>query len=226
MKIQYLFYSILINFFVYACSGMYDNVNPYYDEGETNYIAKADSVSTNAGKNRVQFTWKVNTDPRIRELYITWNDGANNATIPINFNQLDENRYYSAILNDIEEGSHIFYLYHIGNGHMSVSTEAEVTSYGEQYQANLVPRSIRSISMQGVKATITWRTIIENCEVEIIYTNISGTISKRSVAPKETSTIIEDVLPKSAFSYVSTYLPEVGAIDHFSVTSKTMYFPE
>lgn len=226
MKIQYFLYSIIFSFLFYACAGMYDNVDSYYSKGETNYIAKVDSVFIKAGKNRVQFTWMVNPDPRIKELYVTWNAGANEATVPIDFNQLDEDRYHSVILDPVEEGNHIFYLYHMGNGHMSVSTEAEATSYGEQYQATLRPRSIRSITMQNGQVTITWRTIVENCKVEIIYTNVAGIISKRSVIPTEISTVIEDAQSKSPFSYVSTYLPEEDAIDDFSVTSETMYFPE
>ena len=226
MKLQYFLYYTLFGFLFYACDGMYDNVDIYYDKGETNYIAKVDSVSARSGKNRVQFTWFVNPDPRIRELYVTWNNGNNEATIPIDFNQLDENRNYSVILDPVEEGSHIFYLHHIGNGHKSVSTETEATSYGEQYQASLEPRSIRSITMKDGEATITWRAIVENCEVEISYTNVAGISTKRLVISTELSTVIEDAQQKSAFSYVSTYLPEEDAIDDFSVASETMYFPE
>ncbi len=226
MKIQYFLYSILLSFLFYACDGMYDNVNPYYDRGETNYLAKVDTVFTKSGKNRVQFTWRVNPDPRIRELYVSWNTGANEATIPIDFNKLDDDRYYSVILDQVEEGSYIFSLHHTGKGHMSIATEAEATSYGEQYQASLKPRSIRSITMRNGKATITWRTIVENCEVKITYTNVEGITSERSVISTEINTVIEDVLPNSPFSYVSTYLPEEDAIDSFSVTSETLYFPE
>lgn len=226
MRIYYYFYSILFSFLFYACGGMYDNIDPYYDEGETNYISKVDSASANAGEIRVQFTWMVNKDPRIKELHVTWNNGANKMDIPIDFNQLDENRYFSVILDPVEEGSHIFYLHHTGNGHMSVSTEVEATSYGEQYQATLKPRLIRSVIMQEGKAKIEWRNIVENCEVEITYTNLIGAISKQYVIPTEITTLIEDAQPKSSFSYVSTYLPEEGAIDVFSVDSETMYFPE
>jgi len=226
MKLHYFLYGILFSFLFYACDGMYDNVDSYYDKGEINYIAKIDSASAKAGKNRVQFTWMVNPDPRIKELYISWNDGNNEATIPIDFNQLNEDRYYSVILDPVEEGSYIFYLYHIGNGHMSVSAEVEATSYGEQYQTTLEPRSIRSITLQDGKAIIVWRTIVENCEVEITYTNVEGIISKQLVIPTEMTTVIEDAQPKSAFDYISTYLPEENAIDDFSVVSETMYFPK
>ena len=126
----------------------------------------------------------------------------------------------------MEEGSHIFNLHHKGNGHMSVATEVEATSYGELYQANIEPRSIRSITLQDNKATIIWRSVVENCKVRITYTNVAGMISERLVIPTETNTVIEDVKPKSSFSYVSTYLPEEDAIDSFSVTSETLYFPE
>ena len=36
---------LLLTFFsivICSCNGMYDNINIYYDEGETNYIAKPD----------------------------------------------------------------------------------------------------------------------------------------------------------------------------------------
>jgi hypothetical protein len=226
MKIHYFLLFILFNILFCSCSGMYDNVYPFYNEGETNYIAKVDSVSTKAGKNRVQITWKVNTDPRIKNLYVTWNDRANEATIPIDFSRLDKNRYYSIILDSVEEGNHIFNLFHTGNGDMSVSTEAEATSYGDQYQATLAPRSIRSVTVQEGKVTIVWRAVVENCVVVITYSNVEGITTKRSVNSSEIVTVIEDARPGSSFSYVSTYLPEEGAIDDFSVVSETMYFPE
>ena len=66
MKTHYVISLTFFCIFLCSCSGMYDNINSYYSEGETNYIAKVESVSTNAGHNRVQITWKVNTDPRIK----------------------------------------------------------------------------------------------------------------------------------------------------------------
>ena len=209
-----------------SCDGMYDNVNIYYNEGETNYIAKVDSVSTKAGHNRVQFTWKVNTDPRIKNLNVTWDDGAKEVTVPIDFSRLDNNRYYTFILDDVEEGEHIFKLYHTGNGDISIPTEAEANSYGARYQASLTPRPIRSVTLNKGKATIEWRSEVENCEVEITYSNAGGGTSKKTVGPSEMSTVIDDPLPGGSFSYVSTYLPEEGAIDTFAIDSGNLNFPE
>ena len=216
------FFSILL----WSCDGMYDNVNTYYSEGETNYIAKADSVSTKAGHNRVQITWKVNTDPRIKNLNVSWDDGAKEITVPIDFSTLDENRFCTIIIDPVEEGEHIFKLYHTGNGDKSIPTEAEANSYGARYEAGLTPRPIRSVTLNKGKVTIEWRTVVENCEVEISYSNAQGGTSKLSVDPTALSTVIADALPGGAFSYVSTYLPEEGAIDTFRIESETLHFPE
>ena len=226
MKIQHILSGIVFTYLISSCSGMYDSVEPYYKEGETNFISKVDSVSTKPGKNRVQISWKVNTDPRIKNLYVTWNNGANEATIPIDFNQLDNSRYCTVILDPVEEGNHIFYLYHTGKGDKSISTEAEAASYGDQYQASLQPRAIRSIETKNGVTTILWRTIVENCEVAITYTNTSGQVASRAVAPSELSTVIDDAQPKSSFKYVSSYLPEKHAMDRFTVTSAELYFPQ
>ena len=220
---------LLLSFFgllFWSCSGMYDNVDPYYSEGEANYIAKVESVSTKAGHNRVQITWKVNTDPRIRNLNVTWDDGAKEVTVPIEFSSLDENRYCTVILDPVEEGEHIFKLYHTGNGDRSVPTEAEANSYGDRYQASLTPRPIRSVTMKSGKATITWRSLVENCEVEITYSTVGGNTAKKTAGPSELSTVIEDALPGGSYSYVSTYLPEEGALDTFAIDSGTLTFPE
>jgi hypothetical protein len=168
----------------------------------------------------------VNTDPRIKNLYVTWNDGANEVTIPIDFNQLDNSRYCTVILDPVEEGNHIFYLYHTGKGDKSISFETEAASYGDQYQASLKPRVIRSVETKEGKVTILWRSIVENCEVVITYTNMLGAVTTREVTPTDLSTIIDDAQPKSSFRYVSSYLPERQAIDRFSVTSEELYFPE
>ena len=216
------FFSILL----WSCDGMYDNVNTYYSEGETNYIAKADSVSTKAGRDRVQIRWKVNTDPRIKNLNVTWDDGAKEITVPIDFSTLDENRFCTIIIDPVEEGEHIFKLYHTGNGDKSIPTETEANSYGARYEEGLTPRPIRSVTLNKGKVTIEWRTVVENCEVEISYTNAEGGTSKLSADPKALSTVIADALPGGAFSYVSTYLPEEGAIDTFQIESETLHFPE
>jgi len=216
------FFSILL----WSCDGMYDNVNTYYSEGETNYIAKADSVSTKAGRDRVQIRWKVNTDPRIKNLNVTWDDGAKEITVPIDFSTLDENRFCTIIIDPVEEGEHIFKLYHTGNGDKSIPTETEANSYGARYEESLTPRPIRSVTLNKGKVTIEWRTVVENCEVEISYTNAEGGTSKLSADPKALSTVIADALPGGAFSYVSTYLPEEGAIDTFQIESETLHFPE
>ena len=220
---------LLLSFFgllFWSCSGMYDNVEPYYSEGETNYIAKVESPSMKAGHNRVQLTWKVNTDPRIKNLNVTWDDGAKEITVPIEISSLDENRFCTVIIDPVEEGEHIFKLYHTGNGDISVPTEAEANSYGDRYQATLAPRAIRSVTSSGGKVTIQWRAVVENCEVEITYSNAGGTTSKKSVSPSELSTVIADALPGGSFSYISTYLPEEGAIDTFTIESETLKFPE
>ncbi len=216
------FFSILL----WSCDGMYDNVNTYYNEGETNYIAKADSVSTKAGHNRVQLTWKVNTDPRIKNLNVTWDDGAKEVTIPIEFSSLDENRYCTVIIDPVEEGEHIFKLYHTGNGDISVPTEAEANSYGARYEAGLEPRPIRSVTVNQGKVTIEWRSVVENCDVEVTYSTVGGGTSKLSVGPTELSTVIADAQPGGSYSYTSTYLPEEGAIDTFVVESGPKTFPE
>ena len=216
------FFSILLC----SCDGMYDNVNTYYSEGETNYIAKADSVSTKAGRDRVQIRWKVNTDPRIKNLNVTWDDGAKEITVPIDFSTLDENRFCTIIIDPVEEGEHIFKLYHTGNGDKSIPTETEANSYGARYEESLTPRPIRSVTLNKGKVTIEWRTVVENCEVEISYINAEGGTSKLSADPKALSTVIADALPGGAFSYVSTYLPEEGAIDTFQIESETLHFPE
>ena len=220
---------LLLAFFSFlfcCCGGMYDNVDIYYGEGETNYIAKVDSVSTKAGHNRVQITWKVNTDPRIKNLNVTWDDGANEVSVPIDFSRLDNSRYYTVILDGVEEGEHIFKLYHTGNGDISVPTEAEANSYGARYQASLIPRPIRSVTSSNGKVTISWRSVVENCEVEVSYINADGNMVKKSAGPTDLSTVIEDALPGGPFSYVSTYLPEEGALDTFAIESGTMQFPE
>ena len=216
------FFSILLC----SCDGMYDNVKDYYDEGETNYIAKVESVTTKAGHNRVQLTWKVNTDPRIKNLNVTWDDGAKEVTIPIEFSSLDENRYCTVIIDPVEEGEHIFKLYHTGNGDISVPTEAEANSYGARYEASLAPRPIRSVTLTNGKVTIEWRSVVENCNVEITYTNAAGGTSKLSVSPTDLSTVIGDAQPGGSYSYASTYLPEEGAIDTFVIESGPKVFPE
>lgn len=213
--------------FLFSCDGMNDNIEEYLDRGEENYIGKVDSATTAGGINRIKFSWKINSDPRIDSCKIYWNDKQNFVSFPIDRSLIDKDGYISHTLNNMPEGTFIFSLYHLDkSGTPSIRCEAAGTIYGDIYKSTLSPRKIKRIEALPNAANIYWGDAGSASGIIFTYTNNADEQKTIDILPTETVTKIEDYKLGAAYSYKTTFLPEKGALDQFEIDSSVDKFPE
>ena len=218
---------ILIVFVISSCSKMNDNIKEYIDRGEISYIGKADSVIALSGKERILFKWKVNTDPRIEQCWIYWNNYRDSISFPLNVSFQESDRYMSAELK-ISEGTYIFNLHHTGSGgYRSVREEVIGRSYGEIYEQSLTNSIAKSIEYAyNGDIIIDWSIADDNeVGIQLDYTDMHDNNRTMLVSNTETSTIISDFNPDNPLYYTTMYKPDTSAIDTFYTPKIERWIP-
>lgn len=210
---------------LFSCGGMNDPIQEYLDRGEVNYIGKVDSVITTGGKERIQFSWKLNTDPRIEACVITWNNAADSLIFPIDRSKVVDGRI-TTIFDNMKEGTYIFKMYHTGKkGYNSMKQEVVGKVYSDIYQQSLTPRKILKKALSKGQVEISWGNAENSLKVNFFYTNNIGNKVTREILPQEQKTVLTDCTSGSEFTYETVYLPEENALDSFSVLSEVQHFP-
>lgn len=223
---KYNIFYCLISLLFFSCDGMNDNIKQYLDAGEINYIGRVDSVVAAGGNERLQLTWKVNVDPRIEACKVYWNNQEDSVVFPIDRNLIVNGRF-SAIMDNMKEGTYIFNLQHIGSkGYPSVLREAVGTVYGELYQASIAPRRIKEVVPLKEQVEIEWQVSDAGLQsVTLYYMNKDGIMKNLEIPGSEDKTIITDYLQGGEYYYETYYLPSEHAIDIFKVKSGVRQFP-
>lgn len=195
-----------------ACSDMNDLHQQYLDRGEVIYAAKADSVAPHSGRNRVEFEVFVKSQ-RITTARFFWNDYRDSSDLVI-----EGQGVFRKMLDNLEERRYIFKLVCLDEfGNRSLPVELSANVYGEQYQAQLVNRSVgsTSIDVQG-KVTIHWGGAVDGAvATEVRYTDIAGNSKLQSFPADLPTSIITDLKPNIGYEYRTVYKPDSTGIDSF-----------
>jgi hypothetical protein len=187
---------------------------PYLDQGEMLYTGRVDSMQSFAGNERVKFTWKLNSDPRIDRCIFYWNDGKDSAVIPVNRTGPGE-MDMETVLN-VGEGMYTFTLLTGDDaGHRSMKVMGTVQVYGPVYISRLANRNM-SASFDDGKLTVRWSNV-ESALIQYTTLGYTDYSNPANPAPKsirventDTETVLEGAREGDAFSVSSSYLPEGG----------------
>lgn len=202
-----------------SCEGMNDIIEEYLDRGEINYIGSPDSVTCYGGRGRINLQWKVGKDVRIEQCKILWNMRTDSIIYPIDRSKL-ANGFVSLEL-PMEEGQYVFDLIQMGtNGDPSVPVEIVGNSYGEKYQSTLIPRTVRSVTVENTLATLTLGSTESSEYSEVTYVNNEDEVITIRVEPNESSLLIEDYVYGGEITVKTYYKPEVNSIDIFELEAK------
>jgi hypothetical protein len=188
-----------------ACDDINSLHQKYIDQGETFYTGKVDSLEVFPGNEKVKFAWQLNSDPRITQTIIVWNDGADRDVA-------DVNRTQSGILKmekivSVSEGIYDFELYTVDReGNRSLGQLRTVQIYGPKYISYLNNRRLTfSFDTTTSKVTIDWKAI----ETPLIqYTTVVFKGASIRVENDDEQTILTNVKAGDSFSVVTTFLPE------------------
>ena len=216
------FITILIVFT--ACKDMDDLAKPYFDEGETIYLQKVDSLEAGSGRNRVKFTYLLISDPKVEQTVISYNNGE--SEIVVDFFKTNEIDTIEVEIGDLKEKVHVFNFKNINSdGLSSVKTEIVVPIYGDDYASSVSLLNQRKIvAIEAVfpdKALLYWGDI-ENDEIQ--STNVSfisyskseeGELLTVSSSKEEEVTELSGIKFGDVILIQNMHKPAENAIDDF-----------
>jgi hypothetical protein len=210
-----------------ACTKLRDTYSQFVGNGEIYYPAKADSLTAYPGRNRIQLSWLLISDPKIVRTTVYWNNRADSLAISVNkTGSIDTIR---TILKNMTEGTYTFEVFTYDNkGNRSVKVEQIANVYGTNYDISLVNRPLKTAVMNATADTalLDWYPASgQHVAVDLRYKNSLGD-SVFVVIPADS---IRVKLPKfkkaESFRYRSLYKPEKNAIDTFFTVYESRLIP-
>lgn len=205
-----------------ACRKMDENYKKYLVPGGLTYPQKALLPVAYAGRNRVELRWLRGSDQSVTRAEVFWNNYADSMAVDIPQGQ----DTISVVIDPLEEKTYTFDIRtYDAAGHASVPVEVLCASYGDNFQASLLPRLIRSATVSSDGATtVTWEAANLSggaLRTELAYTDASGKEDTLSLPAGDSVIVIPAIPPGSTFTYRTAYIPDTLAIDTFYTASET-----
>lgn len=206
--------------YMIGCKKMDDKYRQFVENGETVYVAKADSLEAHSGKKRVELTWLLLSDPKVKSYKVYWDSRKDSLEGTVQ--KTDNVDTVRVMVNDLEEGIHYFEVYMFGkDGNMSVQSTAIGYSYDAIYQGSLLPRIIKNADWgdnNSIHFDLTpagndaYRTEIEYTDKDknsIVTHFVSRDIDEDTVLRVKNKT------GGAPLKYRTVFLPDSTAIDTF-----------
>lgn len=196
-----------------------DDYKKFIKDGEILYTGKADSLLVRAGRNRVQLSWLLISDPKISQSKIYWNNRQDSMLIAIKRTSgVDTIRVF---IDKLEERAYTFEVYNFDkDGNTSVRTEGNGFVYGKMYEDALLTRAFSGAEMKDGNAKISWMNIDTTGGIigmQIQYTSTDMVLHDTIVRamPEDQVTLLNNYLSMSSFRYRTLYKPDPLAVDTF-----------
>lgn len=227
INILYLFLIVAITSCVIGCKKMDDTYRQFVEDGETVYVARADSIKAHSGENRIELTWLLLSDPKVRSYKVYWDSRSD--SLEGNVQKTDEVDTIRVMVNNLDEGVHYFEVYMFGEGGTkSVQTEVIGHSYGDIYKNSLLPRIVRNAEWApGSSITLELTNASEDAvRTEFEYLDrTTGELTTQFVssdAEIDTLPNVKAVENEAEIKYRTVFLPDSTAIDTFYSEYSTM----
>lgn len=203
-----------------SCDDMYSIHEKYLETPEKTYIGYPDISAARGGFERIELSWKLNQDPKIKQCCIYWNDKADSLIVPP-----DRTDTIMRQIIPLPEGSYVFEMINRDDlGNTSLTQVISGRSYGENFKSSLVNMSVSSQEAKPDSIVLTWG-LRENCiGTDFKYVNKNGEDKEVFLPGDQTNLVLKDYVPGGEFSYHSLYVPEVNAIDTVAAEDETGLF--
>jgi hypothetical protein len=218
MKTQYLFLmfiamSLLIA--VQGCEDMRETYTEFTKDGEILYIAKADSISIRNGKERVEISWLLLSDPKVSSYKIEWNNGADSIV-----GDVTKTKYVDTVrvlIGNLPEDLYNFDIFlYDDKGNSSIKSSISGKTYGRLYQESLRNRVFNYTNRVGNDVEILWGNVSDGMYATDIYYKSTEGDSVKSVIGVDTNLVVLRDVPKNAtLNYRTAFIPEQNALDTF-----------
>lgn len=210
-----------------SCSKV-DVSDPFVKDGEFTYPAKADSVLARGGKNRLELSWLLISDPKITKYKVFWNNRKD--SIVENVVRTSSVDTVRIMFNNWEEGTYNFEIYtYDKHGNSSVRAQVVGRVYGDFYQNSILTRTFRTVNKVATNHyQINWMEAEpEFYSAEVEYKGSNGRINKVVTMGADIRTELLD-FPNwgGEFSYTAKFLPEPKALDTFYTKATDYKLPE
>lgn len=217
--IKSIFLLFLSIFTLVSCAKMEDTYKEFIKE--TIYTGKADSVKVRNGRNRIEVSWLLLSDPKISSYKMFWNNGQDSIENAITRTEnVDTVR---VLIENLTEDIHQIEIYHYDkNGNSSVKSTAIGHSYGERYERSLLDRTF-SYENTNDLLTFVWTAPEESMIfVDVEYQDLNGNLILHRVLKETINDTIYNFPQNASFKYRTAFKPEPNALDTFYTSYKTV----
>lgn len=208
----------------WSCTTMDEGYKEFIKDGEISYTGKVDSLKVLSGRNRVQVTGLLISDPKITECRIFWNSRKDSVVVPVTrtggIDVLD------VMIENLSENVHNFEVRTYDKlGNKSIPVYKIGAAYGDRYQASLINRPIVSHVSTRREMTINFGSIDLGSGVygtEVTYTDNTNAVKTVFVPVADKKGILPDFKFFTSYTYRTLFKPDPSCIDMFYSESKTV----
>jgi hypothetical protein len=211
---------------IFSCSGLdpMDEYETFLKGGEIIYSGKVDSVRVYPGKDRIQLSMLLMSDPKINKIKIYWGNHTDSAEFEVTRTSGVDS--LNLVLNDMKGGVYNFEIYTMDeDDNISVPVYASGEVYGSRYETNLLHTPLLEPRWYGYadSALVEWGNRDMTAVGDVIkYTNKAGA-TQTMIVPTDTElSELEDYKPGTTIQYQTMYMPKPTAIDTFYTALKTV----
>ncbi|WP_106832007.1 DUF4998 domain-containing protein [Parabacteroides pacaensis] len=214
-KIKYYMGIVLLSVCVVSCEDVMDIHKEFIKGGEIMYAPNLDSLAVYSGKNRIKLTCWLYNATFVETLHVYWNNGQDSLislvslkagmdSVDVWIPGLKENAYTFEVFTKDKEGVE------------SLKTTGFGSAYGDMFQSNLSPRTIKSHALINESGEIIWNSPDEKLYcTEVKYTRKDGMPAIIRTFPEDIKTECEEIDNAEGYTFRSLFLPEPTAIDTF-----------
>ena len=197
------------------CESIDDTYKEFVEGGEITYVGKADSIEVLPGRERLEVTWLLLSDPKVSSYKLFWNNGSD--SIMGDLVKTENVDTVRVMLNDMPE-----YVYNIDiflydkQGNSSIKSSTIGRTYGTYYESSIFNRLYKSTKRISEGLEITWNDPSEELvESELSYLDLNDKLITKIVDREVEIDTLFNIPVNGEFKYHSAYLPEPNAIDVF-----------
>jgi hypothetical protein len=202
---------------------MDDTYKEFIKDGEIRYPAKVQGIETFSGKNRINLSMLLTSDPNITKVKVFWNNGMDSAEQNVvRTAGVDTVRFN---LTPVAEGTYTFNIYTYDSyGNRSVKTDVIGSVYGDRYISSLYNRALKSATYTGASnARLIWYgPAAQMIGQHITYTDSLGVarsimdpLYKADGVTIKDTTILSTFKKGNSIQFRTLFKPDPGSLDTF-----------
>jgi hypothetical protein len=214
----------LIGIVLGSCSSMDATYKEFLEGSDKLYPGSVDSVNVFTGKERIKFSFKVSSDPKVSKLRIYWNSRQDSIETAILPEEIGTRKELS--IPTVKEGSQVFQFVTFDKyNNRSVVKEVLGKVYGDNYQAKLSDRNMLTCTSSTANTVqISWETAnaaYADVKAEIQYVDVAGVTQTVTAAMGQNTTTLPNYKPGNPLKYRTITKPDLTCMDEFSTAYRT-----